>query len=145
MLNTRTRLAAVVAMILAVASIAPMANAQGYGGGPPPAGFAPRGPRMIPMMRAASWTTVETSGGQTWDGIWTFEDPAHTTMSGQWVNRQTGARVRARRMTVRREGRQLIIARGRLGNYVGTITGGGRSITGTMSWVSGRFTATANM
>jgi hypothetical protein len=48
-------------------------------------------------------------------------------------------------MTVRRAGPQLIIARGRLGNYVGTIAHGGRSISGTMSWVSGRFTATANM
>jgi hypothetical protein len=99
---------------------------------------------MIPMLRAATWTTVETSGGQTWDGIWTFEDPAHTTMSGQWVNRQTGARVRTRRMTVTRQGRQLIIARGRLGTYVGTIAPGGRSISGTMSWVNGRFTASAN-
>jgi hypothetical protein len=134
----RTRLSAVAAIAVAVLAFAGVADAQ-------PAGFAPPGPRMIPMMRAATWTTVETSGGQTWDGIWTFENPAHTTMSGQWVNRQTGARVRTRHMTVTRQGRQLIIARGRLGNYVGTIAPGGRSISGTMSWVAGRFTATANM
>jgi len=92
------------------------------------------------MMSAPSWVTVETSGGQTWDGVWTF-DPGHRTMSGQWVNRQTGARVRARRMNVTQQGRQLIISRPRLGNYVGTLHSGGRSISGTMSWVSGNFTA----
>ena len=92
------------------------------------------------MMSAPNWRTVETSGGQTWDGIWTF-DRSRRAMSGAWVNRQTGARVFARHMQVTQRGRQLIIARPGLGNYVGTLHDGGRAISGTMSWVSGRFTA----
>jgi hypothetical protein len=143
MLAFSPRLAAAVATLVIVLSGAPALNAQPYGG---PAGFAPPGPPPPrpgygpPMMRAPNWVTVETSGGQTWDGIWTF-DRGHRTMSGSWVNRQTGARVYARRMFVRQEGRQLIITRPPLGNYVGTLSNGGRSISGTMSWVSGRFTA----
>jgi hypothetical protein len=92
------------------------------------------------MMAAPNWVTVESSGGQTWDGIWTF-DRGHRTMSGSWVNRQTGQRVYARHMTVTQQGRQLIISRPGLGNYVGTLQNHGRAITGTMSWVSGRFSA----
>jgi hypothetical protein len=136
----RTRFAAVAAMFVAVVALGMPASAQPGG----PAGYAPPGPHGPrngpPMMGAPNWVTVETSGGQTWDGIWTF-DPSHRAMSGQWVNRQTGARVRARRMNVTQQGRQLIISRPGLGNYVGTLHSGGRSISGTMSWVSGNFTA----
>ena len=129
------------ALLVAVVALAMPAYAQPYGG---PAGFAPPGPPQPgygpPMMRAPNWVSVETSGGQTWDGIWTF-DRDHRAMSGSWVNRQTGARVYARHMFVRQAGRQLLITRPGLGNYVGTLEHGGRSIRGTMSWVSGRFIA----
>jgi hypothetical protein len=92
------------------------------------------------MMSAASWTTVENAGGQTWDGYWVF-DNTHRTMNGSWVDRQTGQRVYANNMTVRQAGQQLIITRQDLGNYVGTLASDGRSITGTMSWSTGNFTA----
>jgi hypothetical protein len=141
MLTFRNRIAAIAAICAAVIALATGANAQPYGG---PAGFAPPGPPAQrpgpPMMGAPNWVTVETSGGQTWDGIWTF-NRSHRTMSGAWVNRQTGARVSARRMAVTQQGRQLIISRPGLGNYVGTLQNGGRAISGTMSWVTGRFTA----
>jgi hypothetical protein len=135
----RTRLAALAVMLVAAFALATGANAQPYGG---PAGFAPPGPPRHgpPMMSAPNWVTVETSGGQTWDGIWTF-DRNHRAMSGSWVNRSTRARVYARHMTVTQQGRQLIIARPGLGNYVGTLQNHGQAITGTMSWVSGHFTA----
>jgi len=93
-----------------------------------------------PMMSAQGWVTVENAG-QTWDGTWTFTDPDHRTMSGTWVNRQTGERVYAARMSVRQDGRQIIITRPDAGNYVGTISADGRSISGTMSWLGGHFTA----
>jgi hypothetical protein len=118
-------------MIGAVLALATAASAQ-------PSGPPPR--NSPPMMGAPNWVTVETSGGQTWDGIWTF-DRDHRAMSGRWVNRQTGARVVARHMSVTQQGRQLIIARPGLGNYVGTLRNHGQSISGTMSWVSGNFTA----
>jgi hypothetical protein len=138
----RTRFAAVAAIIVAVVAFATAAYAQPNGG---PAGFAPPGPPPRPgsgppMMAAPNWVTVESSGGQTWDGIWTF-DRGHRTMSGSWVNRQTGQRVYARHMNVTQQGRQLIISRPGVGNYVGTLQNHGRAITGTMSWVSGRFSA----
>lgn len=127
-------------MLVAVFALATVANAQPYGGGP--AGYAPPGPPRHgpPMMSAPNWITVESSGGQTWDGIWTF-NRSHTALSGSWVNRTTGQRVASRHMVVTQQGRQLIIARPGLGNYVGTLHDGGKSITGTMSWVSGNFTA----
>jgi hypothetical protein len=122
---TRTTFgAALVAGVLAFASIA---NAQ------------PSGPP--PIMEASSWTTVETSGHQTWDGTWSFLDQSHTVMSGNWVNRQTHAHVSAHRMHVRQDGMQIIIERPGLGNYVGTLEHGGHTLAGTMSWVKGHFTA----
>jgi len=132
------RLHFVAVLIAAVVALATAANAQPFGG-PPPPGFGPPPRHGPPLMRAPSWITVERAG-QTWDGIWTF-DRGHRSMSGSWVNRQTGQRVYARRMFVRQEGRQIVIARPGLGNYVGTLSGDGRSISGTMSWVAGRFTA----
>ena len=136
----RTRLAAIAALFVALIALGSVANAQPYGDGP--AGFAPPGPPRHgpPMMNAPNWVTIESSGGQTWDGIWTF-DRSHRAMSGAWVNRTTGARVYARHMLVTQQGRQLIIARPGLGNYVGTLQNHGTAITGTMSWVAGRFSA----
>lgn len=93
-----------------------------------------------PMMRAPGWVTVENAG-QTWDGTWTFTDADHHTMSARWVNRQTGERVYAPRMSVRQDGRQITIRRPGVGEYVGTLSDDGRSLRGTMSWLSGSFTA----
>jgi hypothetical protein len=92
-------------------------------------------------MRAPAWRTVESSPGQVWDGIWTF-DRSHRAVSAQWVNRATGQRVYAPRMFVRIDGGgQVTIIRPGSGDYVGMIAPDGRSIRGRLSWVPGRFIA----
>ena len=95
---------------------------------------------MPPIMSARSWHTVERAG-DTWDGLWTFDDNDHRTMSAVWVDRQTGQRVTAARMFVRFHDGQVTIRRPGTGEYTGTISPDGDSISGTMSWIAGRFVA----
>lgn len=93
-----------------------------------------------PLMNARSWHEVERAG-DTWDGLWTFDDSRHRTISATWVDRQTGARVSAPRMIVRQRGNQIVITRPGTGDYVGTLSPDGNELRGTMSWVQGSFTA----
>jgi hypothetical protein len=125
----RARIVAVAVMFALLGVFAPAANAQNY--------------NQTPLMNVSGFTTVENAG-QTWDGTWTFTDPSHRTMSGAWVNRQTGQRVYAQQMSVHQEGDRLIISRPGVGNYVGMLSPDGRSINGTMSWVAGNFVARAS-
>jgi hypothetical protein len=129
---TRKRFAAAGTLLAAMFAFAPVAQAQNYG--------QPQHSSGPPIMSAPSWTTVERAG-QTWDGTWTFTDRQHRTMSGYWVNRATGQRVYAQHMFVRMNGNQITVSRPGTGEYVGTLSPDGRSIRGSMSWISGHFTA----
>jgi hypothetical protein len=93
-----------------------------------------------PLMSARSWHETERAG-DTWDGFWTFDDNNHRTISALWVDRQTGQRVSAPRMTVRQRGNQITITRPGTGEYVGTLSPDGTTLRGTMSWSQGSFTA----
>ncbi len=90
------------------------------------------------MLDANQWNVSEDGG---WTAVWTF-DRDHKYMNGVWQNSQTGERVRVDGMRVRREGRQIVVTRQGLGNYVGTLSSDGTSMSGTLSWSSGRFSAT---
>jgi hypothetical protein len=143
MLFPRLRFAA--ALCAALLSLVATASAQPYGG-PPPQAFAPPGPGGPrpgygpPIMQAPNWKTVESAGGQTWDGNWTW-DRDHHSMSGSWVNRTTGQRVYAQRMFVHMNGGQVAITRPGTGTYSGVVSQNGRAIRGSMSWIQGHFTA----
>ena len=91
----------------------------------------------LPLFEAPSWDVVEDGG---WTAIWTF-DNGRNTMSGEWYNSRTGQRARAYGMFVRQDGQQIIIARPGLGNYVGTISRDGTSLSGTLSWSNAHFRA----
>jgi hypothetical protein len=91
----------------------------------------------LPLFAANSWNVSEDGG---WNAVWTF-DRGHRTMSGVWTNTQTGQRARSYGMFVRQEGQQIVVARPGLGNYVGTISSDGTSMSGTLSWSSGHFGA----
>ena len=122
----RAHVAACAVLLAAVTLFATRATAQNYG--------------PAPIMSAPGWSTVENAG-QTWDGTWTFTDANHRTMSATWVNRQTGERVSSQRMAVFQSGDQITVRRPGVGEYVGTLSRDGRSISGTMSWIAGNFTA----
>jgi hypothetical protein len=125
--------------LLATSLVVPaVAGAQGYGNGDRES--AVDRPADSPLMSARSWHEVERAG-DTWDGLWTFDDNRHRTISAMWVDRATGQRVSAPRMLVRQRGQQIIISRPGTGDYVGTLSGDGRTLRGTMSWVQGSFTA----
>jgi hypothetical protein len=81
---------------------------------------------------------VVEDGG--WNAVWTF-DNGRRSMTGVWINRTNGQSVTVQRMRVRQNGQQIVITRPGLGNYVGTIGNGGTSLSGTLSWSSGRFRA----
>jgi hypothetical protein len=131
--------AAIVAAIALIGMSAPLASTaqprpQGFNQG----GYGQRGGR-IPLFQVAQWNESEDGG---WSGVWTFEMGAQRrSMSAVWTNQQTGRHRRASGMSVRRSGQQVIISRPGLGNYVGTISGDGRSLDGTLSWAPGRFHA----
>jgi hypothetical protein len=93
-----------------------------------------------PLMRARTWHEVERAG-DTWDGLWTFDDNRHRTITATWVDRQTGARVSAPRMIVRERDGQIVISRPGTGDYVGRLSADGTELRGTMSWIQGSFTA----
>jgi hypothetical protein len=135
-MSTRKRFAAAGTMFMAMLALAPVAQAQNYGES------QHNYNNMPPIMGAPSWRTVERAG-QTWDGTWTFTDRDHRTMEGSWVNRVTGQHVYAHRMFVRMNGNQVTVTRPGTGEYVGTLSPDGQSIRGSMSWISGRFTAHA--
>jgi hypothetical protein len=125
--------------ILATSAVVPnVAGAQGYRNDD--RGYTTERQGNSPLMSARSWHEVERAG-DTWDGLWTFDDSAHRTISATWVDRQTGQRVSAPRMMVRRRGPQVVITRPGTGDYVGTLSDDGRTLRGTMSWVQGSFTA----
>jgi hypothetical protein len=136
--------------LLATSVVAPnMAVAQGYGNAPRDSrdsrdgrdnGNDLQGNGNAPIMAARTWHTVERAG-DTWDGLWTFDDRRHRTISATWVDRETGARISAPRMIVRQRGQQIVITRPGTGDYVGTLSADGTSLRGTMSWVQGNFTA----
>jgi hypothetical protein len=133
--------------LLATSVVAPnMAVAQGYGNAPRDSrdgrnnGNDLQGNGNAPIMAARTWHTVERAG-DTWDGLWTFNDSRHRTISAAWVDRETGARISAPRMIVRQRGQQIVITRPGTGDYVGTLSADGTSLRGTMSWVQGNFTA----
>ena len=142
---------AAVTLLVASAAIPNLAAAQGYGNDRP--GYNDRqdndhqdnqnGRRDVmtaPLMQARSWHEVERAG-DTWDGLWTFDDRSHRTISATWVDRQTGQRVSAPRMIVRQRGGQIGISRPGTGDYVGTLSADGTTLRGTMSWIQGSFTA----
>lgn len=139
--------------LLAAFVVAPnLAVAQGYGNESRDArdaqnnrdsrdnGNGPQGYGNTPLMAARSWHEVERAG-DTWDGLWTFDDSRHRTISATWVDRETGARVSAPRMIVRQRGQQIVITRPGTGDYVGTLSSDGTTLRGTMSWIQGNFTA----
>jgi hypothetical protein len=97
-----------------------------------------QGHGRMPLFSVAQWVEVEDG----YNAVWTFEPGSNRQlMDGVWVNNSTGRRTTARRMRVSIQGQQVVIARGHLGNYVGTIAPAGDEISGTMSWSSSRFTA----
>ena len=127
MLLRRSAMIALVALFGFSVAAPQSADAQGYGGG------------RLPLMNASQWYETEDGG---WNGTWTFTGGGRPrTMSAVWTNNQTGRHRRANNMTVTRRGEQIIISRPGLGNYVGTISSDGRSLEGTLSWSSGRFSA----
>jgi hypothetical protein len=130
----RPWLATVSALVIACAAALPSVAAASGATGPV---ILAQYDAQLPLFNAASWNVIEDGG---WNAVWTF-DSGRRTMTGVWINRDNGQSVTVSRMRVQQRGQQIVISRPGLGNYVGTIANGGDSISGTLSWSSGHFSA----